>query len=149
MRLVSLTRFGLSRIGLRAGLCGASARCSRRRSPAGHHPVTATLKARIEALQAELAKVEALAAVQRADFERERADRLMTELLATADTLAAKEAAARLDGELSALRSRPWWPRMVWAEAGLLPVRHPGGRVGCNRSSKPVAQCISAAGPCR
>jgi hypothetical protein len=117
------------------------------RSPAGHHPVTATLKARIEALQAELAKVEALAAVQRADFERERADRLMTELLrATADTLAAKEAAARLDGELSALRSRPWWPRMVWAEAALLPVRHPGGRVGCNRSSKPVAQCIPAAG---
>jgi hypothetical protein len=50
-------------------------------------------------------------AVQRADFEREReqADRLMTELLrATADTLAAKEAAARLDGELAARRSRPW-----------------------------------------
>ena len=34
-----------------------------------------------------------------ADFERERADRLMTEpLRATADTLAAKEAAAGLDG---------------------------------------------------
>jgi hypothetical protein len=31
------------------------------RSPAGHHPVTASLKARIEALQAELAKLEALA----------------------------------------------------------------------------------------
>ena len=27
-----------------------------------------------------------------------------------------------------------------------LPVRHPGGQVGCNRSSKPVAQCIPAAG---
>jgi hypothetical protein len=25
-----------------------------------------------------------------------------------------------------------------------LPVRHPGGQVGCNRSSKPVAQCIPA-----
>jgi hypothetical protein len=50
------------------------------------------------------------------DFERERerADRLMAELLrATADTLAAKEAAAQLDGELAALRSRPWWRRMV------------------------------------
>jgi hypothetical protein len=38
----------------------------------------------------------------------------MAELLrATADTLAAKEAAARLDGELATLRSRPWWLRMV------------------------------------
>jgi hypothetical protein len=67
-------------------------------------------------LQAELARVEASAAGHRADFERERerADRLMADLLrATADTLAAKEAAARLDGELSALRSRPWWRRMV------------------------------------
>jgi hypothetical protein len=46
--------------------------------------------------------------------ERERADRLMAELLrATADTLAAKEAAARLDGELTALRSRAWWRRMM------------------------------------
>jgi hypothetical protein len=31
MRLVSLTRFGLSRIGLRAGLCGASAVIQRRK----------------------------------------------------------------------------------------------------------------------
>jgi hypothetical protein len=86
------------------------------RSPAGDRPITATLKARVEALQAELAKVEASAAGHRADFERERerADRLMAELLkATADTMAAKEATARLEGELSALRSRPWWRRMV------------------------------------
>jgi hypothetical protein len=34
-------------------------------------------------------------------------------LRATADTMVAKEAAARLDGELAALRSRPWWRRMV------------------------------------
>ena len=27
-----------------------------------------------------------------------------------------------------------------------LPVRYPGRQVGCNRSSKPVAQCIPAAG---
>jgi hypothetical protein len=62
-------------------------------------------------LQAELAKVESPAAGHSADFERERerADRLMAELLrATADTMAAKEMAARLDGELAALRSRPW-----------------------------------------
>jgi hypothetical protein len=38
----------------------------------------------------------------------------MAELLrATADTLAAKEAAARLDGELAVLRSRSWWRRMM------------------------------------
>jgi hypothetical protein len=67
-------------------------------------------------LQAELAKVEALAVGHRADFERERerADRLMAELLrATADTMAAKEAAARLEGEIAALHARPWWRRMV------------------------------------
>jgi hypothetical protein len=44
----------------------------------GHHPVTARLKATIEVLQMELAKVEASAAGYRADLERERerADRL-------------------------------------------------------------------------
>jgi hypothetical protein len=85
-------------------------------SPAGEHPVTATLKLRVEALEAELAKVEASAAGHRADFERERerAERLMTELLrATADTMAAKETAARFEGELAALRSRPWWRRLA------------------------------------
>ena len=59
------------------------------RSPAGDRPITSTLKVRVGALQSELAKVEALAAGHRADFEheRERADRLITELLrATADT---------------------------------------------------------------
>jgi hypothetical protein len=77
------------------------------RSPAGGHPITAALKARVEALQAELAKVEASAAGHRADFERERerAESLMAELLrATADTMAAKEAAARLEGGLVLLR---------------------------------------------
>jgi chromosome segregation ATPase len=77
------------------------------RSRAGDRPVTATLTARVEALQAELAKVEALAAGHREDFdrERERAESLMAELMrATADTLAAKEAAARLEGGLLLLR---------------------------------------------
>jgi hypothetical protein len=86
------------------------------RSPAGDRAITATLKARVEALQAERAKVEASAAGHRADFERERehADRLMAELLrATADTMVAKEAAARLEGELAALRTRPWWRRLA------------------------------------
>jgi hypothetical protein len=58
-------------------------------------------------LQAELAKVEAVAAGHRADFERERerADRLMTELLqATAATMESKEAVARLEGGMALLR---------------------------------------------
>src|SRR5262249_10274624 len=68
----------------------------------------ALLKIKIETLQAEIARLEVRAASHRADFERERerADRLMVELLqATADTMAAKEATARLEGELAALRT--------------------------------------------
>ena len=59
------------------------------RSPGGDHAVTFSLKARIETLQAEIVRLEAAATGHRSDFERERdrADRLMTELLkATADT---------------------------------------------------------------
>jgi len=68
----------------------------------------ALLATKIEALQAEIARLEASAAGHRADFERERerADRLMVELLqATAETTAAREATARLEGEVAALRS--------------------------------------------
>ena len=86
------------------------------RSPAGHHPIAATFKARVEALQAELTKVEAVAAGHRADFERERhrAEQLMSELLrATEDAMTAREKTARLEGELAALRSRPWWRRLA------------------------------------
>src|SRR5262245_60757271 len=57
----------------------------------------ATLKARIESLQAELVKLEATAARHRADYERERdrADRLVSELLkVTANTT--NEMAAKL-----------------------------------------------------
>jgi len=66
------------------------------------------LTTKIEALQAEIARLEATAASHRADFERERerADRLMIELLqATAETTAAREATARLEGEVAALRT--------------------------------------------
>jgi hypothetical protein len=86
------------------------------RSPAGHHPVTTSPRARIEELEAQLAKAEASAACHRADFERERerCDRLMVELLGVnLDTMSAKETAARLDGELTGLRSRPWWRRLA------------------------------------
>ena len=85
--------------------------------PARRHRVDAfAMKACIDSLQKELAKVETMAAGHRADFERERdrAECLMTELLkSTADTMAAREATARLKGELMALRTRPWWKRLV------------------------------------
>ena len=61
------------------------------------------LAATIAAMQAEITRLEAIAAGHRADFERERerADRLMVELLqATAETMAAKETTARLEGFL-------------------------------------------------
>jgi hypothetical protein len=53
------------------------------RSPEGDRSLVATLTARIETLQADFAKVEAAAALHRADFERERerCERLMAEVL--------------------------------------------------------------------
>jgi hypothetical protein len=71
------------------------------RPPLGGESGNARLGARIAALQVEAARLEAMAAGHRADFERERerADRLMVELLrATAAAMAAKETAARLEG---------------------------------------------------
>src|SRR3982074_3134174 len=68
----------------------------------------APLAAKIEALKAEITRLEAGAADHRADFqrERERADRLTVELLqATAETMAAKEEPARLEDEVAALRT--------------------------------------------
>jgi hypothetical protein len=68
----------------------------------------APLTERVVALQAEIAALEVSSAGHRADFEheRERADRLMVELLqATAEATAAREAAARLEGEVTALRA--------------------------------------------
>jgi len=91
---------------------------------AGAHPTTANaLKADIEVLQAGIANLEALMAAHQAEFrtghvERERAEQLLADLLRmTADLMSAREAAARLAGELSSLRSmrasRPWWWRML------------------------------------
>ena len=87
-----------------------------RRSPDDHQAVVAALKARIETLEAELVRLEAAAAGHRADFERERerCDWYMAEVLkTTADLLAAREAAARLAGELEAFQARPWWRRLA------------------------------------
>ena len=61
-----------------------------------------------ESLKAAIARLEAGAADHSADFERERerADRLEIELLqATAEVMAAKEVAARLEGEVAVLRT--------------------------------------------
>ena len=85
------------------------------RSPPGHRAVDA-LKAKVTELEDELAKMEMVADGHRADFERERdrCDRLIVDLLkATADLMAAKEVAVRVEGELTALRSRPWWRHLA------------------------------------
>ena len=78
------------------------------RPPRARAGNSALLAAKIEALKAEIARLETTAADQRADFEREceRADRLSVELLqATAEMMAAKEMTARLEDEVAALRS--------------------------------------------
>jgi hypothetical protein len=78
------------------------------RSPDDHQAVAAALKACIETLEAELAKLEAC--VHWANFERERepCERLTAEILkATAERMAAREAAARIAGELAAYQARP------------------------------------------
>jgi hypothetical protein len=46
--------------------------------------------------------------------ERERCERLMAEVLkATAELMAAREATARIAGELAAYQARPWWRRLA------------------------------------
>jgi chromosome segregation ATPase len=63
----------------------------------------------VAALHVEIAQLEANVASHRADFEHERAraDRLMAELRqATTEAAAAREAAARLEGEVAVLRAR-------------------------------------------
>src|SRR5258705_13679052 len=78
------------------------------RSPAGHQVVT-PLKAKIETLQAELAKLEAMAGGHRADFEGEgdQKHKLMAEFLKMiAITMTAKEATAPLQGGLTTLKGR-------------------------------------------
>jgi hypothetical protein len=86
------------------------------RSPAGHQAVAAAIKAKVATLEAERARLETTAAGHRADFERERerVEWLMVELLKlTVDAMGAKEATARLEGELATLRSRSWWRRLA------------------------------------
>jgi hypothetical protein len=69
----------------------------------------ALLAEKIDALTAEIARLEATVADHRVDFERERGrtDRLTAELLQmTAETMAASKATVRLEDEVAALRTR-------------------------------------------
>lgn len=94
---------------------------------AGHQVVTA-LNQRIEALQAELIEMEAIASGHRADFEREceRTNKLLAELLtAGAQTTAARERVAQLEGKLSVL-TLPWRQRL--AMLAPLPAPRPPSR---------------------
>ncbi len=61
-------------------------------------------------------ELEAMAGGHRADFEweRDQKHKLMAEFLKMiAITMTAKEATARLEGELAALKARPWWRRLA------------------------------------
>lgn len=74
------------------------------------------LKDKIAALQDMLAKADATLARAEANTaeQNERANDLMVELLKTmADTMAAKEHAARLRGELSVGKRRALWKRLM------------------------------------
>jgi hypothetical protein len=112
----SAFRTFVNRLPWRSRNNGIALAASTARSPVDDQSVVATLTARIETLEAEFTKVEAAAAVHRADFERERdrCDRLMAEMLRmTADMMAAREAAAGLAGEFEAFKARPWWRRLA------------------------------------
>lgn len=93
-----------------------------RRAPDARRVTAATLKAEIENLQSQITEIERLVADCRRTFraagERDCAERLLAELLRmTADLMSAREASARLEGELTALRAqrnrRPWWWRIL------------------------------------
>ena len=93
------------------------------RSPAGHRADIEALNARIQTLQAELARLEvensciqAAADGHRADFERERdrSDTIMAEALRlTKVAMAARETAARLEGQIASRQVRSWWKRLA------------------------------------
>jgi hypothetical protein len=94
-----------------------------------------SLKARVEQLQGEVARLEVekqclevRAAGHRADFERERerSDTLMTEALKlTGVATSAREKAARLEGQLSATRVRRRWFKWLGAAQPDSPSRSP------------------------
>jgi hypothetical protein len=90
------------------------------RSSRGDQAATGTvaiLTARIEVLQTQLVMLEESSRGHREDYVREceRADRLVTDLVKmTSDMMEAKETAAKLEGELAALRSTPKRETLTW-----------------------------------
>jgi hypothetical protein len=122
------------------------------RSPDRPQPDIEALNARIEQLQAALARLEAeknsleaSAAGHRADFERERdrCDNLIAETLVLNKTaMAARENAARLEGEVAGRRNRRrWWGRLV-SPAG---ARGPRSAKPLVKSGPPTRQAIVGA----
>jgi hypothetical protein len=89
------------------------------RSPRRHQPVTdvvATLKARVAELEAELAHAEERLRGHRADFERERADRMVTiqdRLIAELENLRSLLEAAQKPARPVTSRR---WREMTWRE---------------------------------
>jgi hypothetical protein len=107
------------------------------RSSADHQPDVGALKLKLEMLRIEVAKLEAAAAGNRADYERERErgdqlaalaaqrfletdavhkqlDAMVAELTAMARLMTERETAAdEVRAEFDAYRSRPWWRRLV------------------------------------
>ena len=74
------------------------------------------LKVKVQAMQAEMVRLEKLAANHRINFERERdrAGQLVDELLQmTATAMHAEAEKKRLEGEIAALRSRSLWQQLV------------------------------------
>ncbi len=88
------------------------------------------LEAKITELEGQIAQLEIAAGGHRADFEREReqcdrqrqqndqlrerCDQFMSVLLQqTSDLMKARESAARFEGEVTGLVSRPWWRRLA------------------------------------
>jgi hypothetical protein len=106
------------------------------RQPGSHRTETDGLKARVEQLEGELARLEVekqclevRAAGHRADFEceRERSETLIIETLKLGNlAMSAREKAARLEGELSATWARPGWRRRLGAQTSRPAVRSPG-----------------------
>jgi chromosome segregation ATPase len=111
---------------------------SRSPQPQSGQQVITALKQEIEALQAELIEMEALAKGHRTDFEREceRTNKLLAELIrAATDAAAAREKAALLEGKVSVL-SQPPRRRLVDAFAHALPQAASGLRESLGRFAR-------------
>jgi len=78
------------------------------KSPTKQQATVAALKQQIADLQTKIVDLQTTVTADRTDLlrERERSERLI------ADMVQAKELAARLEGELTALRGRSWWRRL-------------------------------------